>query len=441
MAQKTVLVIDGGGRGAALVAAYAKSLNVAKIIAIPGNDLMDVNASVPVQTFPKLKTTSIKEILAVCKKEKVDLIDVAQDNAVAAGVSDLLRKNGFVVFGPSRKAGQIEWDKTFSRNLLKNTRANQPGYEIFSSEEDGIAYIKSQPDKPRFVKAFGLAEGKGALPAKNSKEAIARIKELKRFGKEGKKYLIEDWLIGEEFSTYVISDGTNYQVIGSAQDHKRVFNKDLGENTGGMGCSTPPLVLTKDVLLQTYETIGDTLAELKRQNRTYQGILYFGGIVVEEDGEKKVYVIEYNARWGDPEAEVLLPGIKNDWFEVAWACAKGKLDTVRVNVDTKARVVVAGVSKGYPDNYAKVKRKKISGIEKVLKLKDIKFYSAGIKKVNNNYVANGGRLFYLVGEGKNVIEARKNVYEAMKLISIEGNNLHCRTDIGYRDIDRLSRKK
>ncbi|MBI2022578.1 phosphoribosylamine--glycine ligase, partial [Candidatus Daviesbacteria bacterium] len=219
----------------------------------------------------------------------------------------------------------------------------------------------------------------------------------------------------------------------SAQDHKRVFDGDEGPNTGGMGCSTPPLVLTEDLKRQTLEIISKAVTALKKESRPYKGILYLGGIVVDE----KVFVIEFNSRWGDPEVQCVLPGFKTDLFELNMKAYEGRIEDIEVEMDDKARVVVAGASKGYPGDYSQVKGKQIYGIEDVLKLPGIKFYSAGIKRVEGKYTASGGRLFYIAGQGKDVIEARKNAYEAIKLISVEGDNLHYRTDIGYRDVERL----
>lgn len=436
-----VVVIDGGGRGSALIKAYAKSPLVDQLIAIPGNDLMQTLTHKKVKTFPKLKTTSIKEILEICQKEKPILIDVAQDNAVEAGLSDVLRKNGFNVIGPSKAAGQIEWDKAFSRKILQKTRANQPEFNSFSNFNEGIKYIKKSPDKPRFIKAAGLAEGKGALPAKDNNEAILRIKELSRFGKAAEIFLIEDWLIGEEFSAFALCDGENYQFIGCAQDHKRVLDGDQGENTGGMGCSTPPLVASESVLQQTYETIGDTLFALSSQKTPYNGILYFGGIVIETEKGPQVYVIEFNARWGDPESEVLLPSIKGDYFKIALATAQGKLSNIHLKTDTKYRVTIAACSKGYPLDYSTVKGKEIIGLKEVLKDKSVQVYGAGVKKSGQKYLASGGRLFYITAEGRNAIEASNKAYSVLNKLSIKGpqgeNMLHFRRDIGFRDINRL----
>ncbi len=436
-----VVVIDGGGRGSALIDAYSKSPLVDELIAIPGNDLMQTLTKKKVTIYPDLKTTSLKEILEICQKEKPTLIDVAQDNAVEAGLSDILRENGFSVIGPSKDAGQIEWDKAFSRQILKKTNALQPEFKAFTSFDAGINYIKKSPDKPRFIKAAGLAEGKGALPAKDNAEAIERIKELSRFGKAAESFLIEDWLIGEEFSAFALCDGEDYQFIGCAQDHKRVNDGDQGENTGGMGCSTPPLVVTDQVLQQTRDIISQTLKALAKQNTPYNGILYFGGIVVAGKFEPQVYVIEFNARWGDPEAQVLIPGIKGDFYKIALKTATHKLDQVKINTDGKYRVTIAAASKGYPIDYSAVKGKEIVGLPQALKDRSVTVYGAGVKKVGKKYFANGGRLFYITAEGRNAIDATNKAYSVLNTISIPGENgenlLHFRRDIGYRDVNRL----
>lgn len=435
-----VAVIDAGGRGSALIDKYAQSRQVDELIAIPGNDLMQLNTTKPVHTFPQLKTTSKKEILEICSQFKVALVDVSQDNAVECGVSDLLRENGFKVVGPSRAAGQIEWDKAYSREILEKTGSPQPEYRVFESEEEGVSFINSSADKPRFIKAFGLAEGKGALPAKNNKQALKRIKELRRFGDQAQKFLIEDWLIGEEFSAFAISDGFDCQFLGFAQDHKRVLDGDQGENTGGMGCSTPPLIVSAEISRQSCEIITDTLDALNSAGRPYQGIIYLGGIVVEEAGVQKVYVIEFNARWGDPEVECLLPGIKTDWFKAGLACAEGTLSKLKISTDSKCRVAVVCASAGYPGDYSEVKGKEIKGIDQLVKNPDLKIYGAGVKVAGSKFIASGGRLFHVVGEGLDVVEARESVYKALKAVSIpdpKGDLLHYRTDIGFRDVNRL----
>lgn len=430
--RNVVLVIDGGGRGAALAHKYSLSPYVAKIIAIPGNDLMQINSSIPVETYQHLKVTSLQRILKVCKKEKVDLVDVAQDSAVAVGLVDELSKAGIKVVGPTKNAGQIEWDKAWARNFMKKYAIPHPKFKICKSQKEGIDFVKKHKGE-WFIKAAGLAEGKGAIPATNTKEAINGIKQMKNFGPRGKTYLLEEWLIGEEFSAFALADGNSYQIVGFAQDHKRINDGDLGENTGGMGCVSNPLLINAGIKKQAERIISQVLEGLKKENRPYRGVLYLGGIVIKD----RVYVIEFNARWGDPEAQVLLPSIKNDLYQISQAIASVNLKKLKIKMDKKIRIAIAGTSKGYPNDYSKVKGKKIFGIEKVQKIPGIKIYGAGIKKVGRNYLADGGRLFYVVGKGKDIIEARKKTYHAMLMINVEGNNLHYRKDIGWRDVERL----
>lgn len=434
-----VAVIDAGGRGSALVDAYAKSDKVDEIIAIPGNDLMQINTKKKVRIFPHLKTTSKIEILKICKEYKVALVDIAQENAILAGVSDLLRKNNFKVFGPSRKAGQIEWDKSYAREFMLKYNLPAPKFWVFSNHSRAEKFLKSKPEQPFVIKASGLAEGKGVIIAQNIAQALNAVSEMARFGSSGETFLIEEFLEGEEFSSYAISDGKTFQYIASAQDHKRVFDGDKGLNTGGMGCSTPPLVINSNIQNQISDIFNRTFEGLKKENRPYSGILYLGGIVAKN----KVNIIEFNARWGDPEVECILPGIKNDWFDVALSIAQDQFDKTKVNYNGKARIVVAAASKGYPGDYSNVKGKVINGFDNLIKTPGIKLYGAGVKEVGGRYLANGGRLFYVVAEGKNVIGARKKAYEALEKVSISGENgenlLHYRKDIGYRDVARLSK--
>ncbi len=434
---KTILITDGGGRGAVLVDKYAKSSKVSRIFVVPGNDLMQINTTKKVKVYPHLKTTSIPEILKICQKEKIDLVDVAQDNAVAVGLVNEIQKINIPVVGPTREAGQIEWDKAWAREFMVKYNLPHPKFKICHSGKKGKDFLTSHKDAKWFVKASGLAEGKGALPAENNKQALERIKELKKFGKAGEVFLLEEWLIGEEFSAFALCDGKNFAFVGTAQDHKRVNNFDEGENTGGMGCVSNPLLITQKVRSQILDIFDQTIKGLQKEGRVYKGVLYLGGIVV--DG--KVYIIEYNARWGDPEAEVIIPSIRNDLYDVGIAITRGELKKLNVQTDNLVRVIVAGASRGYPVDYSGVKGKKIFGIQEASKLSNVKLYGAGVKKEHKNYLVNGGRVIYTVGSGKTVIDARRVSYEAMSLISIEGNNLHFRTDIGWKDVERIRNHK
>jgi phosphoribosylamine--glycine ligase len=429
----TVLVVDGGGRGSALVDKYLQSNLVKQVIAIPGNDLMTINSPKPVKIYPQLKTTSIKEIIDICHTQKIDLVDVAQDNAVAAGLVDELIKQNIPVIGPTKSAGQLEWDKSWSRDFMKKYQIPSPKYYVFQSLKSGFDFLDKTHDQPWFIKAAGLAEGKGVIAASNNIEAKSAIKEMSRFGNSGETYLLEDWLVGEEFSAFAAVDGQHFQMLGFAQDHKRVNDFDEGPNTGGMGCVSNPLIVDQNIKSQVKQIFQKTVKGLIQERRLYKGILYLGGMVVG----KKVFVIEFNARWGDPEAQVIIPSIQTDFIKMNQAIIDGKINKLKIKIDKKTRVVVAGTSKGYPVSYETVKGKQIFGLDTLLKSKKIKIFGAGVKTKNDKFLAYGGRLFYLMAEGKDVIEARKNIYQNLSLVSIEGNNLHFRTDIGWRDIDRL----
>lgn len=429
---KTILVVDGGGRGFCLVDKYLRSKWVGKVLAVPGNDLMKT-LSKNVFTFKNLKTTSVKEILEIAQKHRVDLVDVAQDNAIEAGLVNELNKNNIPVVGPTKEVGQIEWDKAYSREFMKRYDIPHPKFRVCSSQKEGADIVKKNSKGRWFIKAAGLAEGKGALAAKDKSEAIEKIKRMKKFGESGKTFLIEEWLEGEEFSAFSLCSGSSFKILGFAQDYKRVFNFDLGENTGGMGCGSRPSAVTQDIKIQVKEIFKKTLDGLKKEERSYSGILYLGGMIVKG----KVYVLEFNARWGDPEAEVILPGIKNDLYDLSTAVLEQKINKVNLKTDDKYRVVVAGCSRGYPGDYTKVLGKRIFGLEKVSKIPGVKLFGAGVKVSGRKFLALGGRLFFIVGEGKDVMEARTKAYGAMSLISIEGNNLHFRNDIGWRDVQRF----
>jgi len=452
----TVLIVDQGGRGSALVDKYAQSDHVGKIIAVPGNDLMRINTDKPVKIYSKLKTTSIKEIEEICEKEKVDLVDIAQDRAVEAGLANVLIKKGISVVGPTKEAGRIEWDKAFARQLGFNLSLPQPGFNIYAKDElnSALNLMDLEPDKPRFIKAAFLADGKGARAAKNSQEAKEKISEIANT-EEGRVFLIEDWLKGddrnpgEEFSLFVATDGKNYRVLGNAQDYKRENNFDEGENTGSMGCNSPTSLMTPELLKNSKKKIIEkVLSKLNEKGIPYKGILYLGGMAINkanriyatypEDYDSKPYVIEFNSRWGDPEAQAILPGLKVDLFELGKAISDGDISKINIKHDEKTRVVLTGAAKGYPREA--IKGEQIFGLDKIRKLDGIKMYPAAIKEFHGKHYAWGGRLFYIVGEGKDIIEARSKAIEAMSTIYINDNNLKYRTDIGWHDVQRATKK-
>lgn len=430
-----VLVIDGGGRGSVLVEKYLESRHIAKVIAIPGNDLIGLGAKKPVKTFPQIKTTDIENILKVARQEKVNLVDVAQDDAIAVGLSDELSKHGFKVFGPTKAAGQIEWDKAWAREFMQKFAIPHPKFKICHSQSEGLIFIKSQKEGKWFIKASGLAAGKGSLYAKNNQDAIQKIKEMKKFGKSGKTFLIEECLAGEEFSLFAIVDGPNFIIVGAAQDYKRVYDGDVGPNTGGMGCSSPPMVITRSIEDQIKSIFQKTVQGLVQIGRPYRGVLYLGGMI---DKKGKAFVIEFNARWGDPEAQVIVPSLKNDLYDIAKLVITGKIKKIKLKKDNLYRVVVTAAAKGYPQDYTSVRGKSIDGLKSILASPHVKIFGAGVKKIDGKFRANGGRLFYVMASGHNVVSAREKAYNALSKIKISGNNLHYRTDIGFRDLERMN---
>ena len=438
MSNITVMVVGSGAREHVISNAYENSSNVEKIIVSPGNDLIGFNRykEVIIDKGSSLKDT--QSILRVARRYKPDLIDVAQEDALATGTVDLLQDNGFTVFGPTRSAAKIESDKDWSRNFMERWQISHPAYRSFNSQRRAVEFVKEAYAKDEclelYVKATGLCAGKGALKASSLEEAVASIKLMKTFGKVGEVFLIEEGIIGEEFSYYGISDGSSVCFFNSAQDNKTVFNNDLGDQTGGMGAISPAMV-TSGIEDEIEEKLMREIIEgMRKEGRPFTGILYLGGIK-QVDGTLKV--IEYNSRWGDPECQVILPALQLDYVEGVLTAINGGLQNGRLKTDGKTRVCVVAASKGYPGNYDRVKGREIVGLKEAMKMSGVNIYGAGVSVVNGNFYANGGRLFSIVGEGSNVIEAREKAYLAMEKVSIDGDNLHYRKDIGVRDVERM----
>lgn len=436
-----ILVIGQNGREHALAESYAKSPKVKKVIMTPGNGLTDFKNpknvfSSKIKNYPEVGMMDFDEIVKVCKKESIDLVDVGQDDIIAAGYVDKFEKLGITAFGPTQKASQLEWDKKWARDFMVKYKLPIPNFESFTDKQKAIEYINSQPEQLLFIKASGLAFGKGVIRAENRKEAVEAVNQMSGFGKSGETFLIEEALIGEEFSLFAICDGENFQIAKTAQDHKRIFDGDKGPNTGGVGSVAPTGAISREEIKEIEDKIiKPTLNGMKEEGRPYKGILYLGGMKTK-DGVK---IIEFNCRWGDPEAEVILPSIITDYLEVVQRVLSQNLGNLKIQFDNKVRVSVAGCSKGYPEDYSQVKGKEVLGLDDVINIPEVLIFGSGIKKEGDKFLANGGRVFYIVGEGKDIMEAREKAYKAMKLINIEGNNLHYRTDIGYRDVERLKK--
>lgn len=427
-----ILIIGSGGREHALAVTYAKSKRVKNVYVAPGNDFMEESSS-KIHVFPTISLLDFDSLYNIAKKYRVDLVDVAQDNALSVGFVDKFSKQGFPAFGPTKNEAEIEWNKNFSRDFMKKYSLPIPSYNAFTNKKDAISFINTHPEKLRFIKASGLAFGKGVIRAETKEEARGAIDQMKNFGTSGKTFLIEEGLVGEEFSLFAICDGKRYVIAGCAQDHKTIFNKDTGTNTGGMGCISPLSIITQSKISEIKKTIlNPFISGMAKENRPYSGIIYLGGILTK----KGFMVIEFNARWGEPEANVILPGLQSDYVDIIEAVMMQTLMITPIIFDKKVRVSVAGCAFGYPDDYKKVLGKKIYGLEKAQKLPGISIFGSGIKREGKHYVVNGGRVFHLVSEGKTIHEARQKAYAAMSQIFIEGNNLHYRTDIGWREMER-----
>ncbi len=434
----SVMIIGGGAREHTLSWMYEKSPQVKKIVVAPGNDFITYGRQKEVIVDGNCSINDPLSILALAKKYKPTFVDVAQDDALAKGTVDLLQQEGFLAFGPTQKAARIEWDKKWSREFMDRHQIPQPTFKYYTDEVPAIDYVKQQYDQKSiqtiYVKAAGLAAGKGALKSTNLQQAIENIKKMKTFPNgAGNIFLLEEGLVGEEFSYYALSDGTSYKLFNSAQDNKTIWNFDEGDQTGGMGANSPALVTFSFSSTIEKHFIEKVVSGMSSEGNTYKGILFFGGIIV--DG--KPINIEYNARWGDPECQAVLPSLKTDYVDLVFATFEKKLHELELVQDKKTRVCVVGASKGYPNDYSVVKGKRIFGLEEVMLLEDVHLFGAGITTSNGKFYANGGRLFSVVGEGKDVLEAKQKAYSAISRISIEGNNLHYRTDIGWRDAERL----
>ncbi|MBP9716779.1 MAG: phosphoribosylamine--glycine ligase [Candidatus Levybacteria bacterium] len=435
-----ILILGSGGREHVIADAYSKNKKVKKIFVAPGNPFIDFSNKKVTSLFdiPSIDFEKIKDAI---KKFDIDLVDVAQDDPIALGFVDKLTELEIKTFGPTQKSSEIEWSKEWSRNFMLKYHLPIPHFKSFDSQSKGIFYVKSLREQPLYVKASGLALGKGAIKAENKKEAILAIKQMKSFGKAGETFVVEEAMIGEEFSLFAVCDGESFKILGSAQDHKTAFDGDIGPNTGGMGCVSNPKIITPKVEKEIENKIlVPFMKGMKKEQRPYSGILYLGGMIIHSvsSGQAEIKIVEFNSRWGDPEAQVLIPGITSDYLSIVEAVLEKKLNKLKIKKDKLIRVSVAGCSRGYPIDYSKVKGAQIKGLEKVSKLPNINIYGAGISKKENKFVATGGRVFHLTGVGLTLSQARMRAYGAMSLISIENNNLHFRSDVGWRDMERDS---
>lgn len=415
-----VLIIGSGGREHVIARKVSMSRKVDKLYCAPGNAGIEEYAE-----SVNIAATDLNGLVEFAEKEGIDLTIVGMDDPLVAGVVDLFEAKGLRVFGPRKNAAIIEGSKAFSKDLMKKYHIPCAQSETFQSSNEAIQYLKTSK-YPIVLKADGLALGKGVLICNNFEEAkdgVKVIMEDRQFGSAGDSLVIEEFMTGREVSVLAFCDGTSIKPMTSAQDHKRAKDGDQGLNTGGMGTFSPSPFYTSEVDEFCKKNIYQpTMDAMKSEGRDFVGIL-FVGLMLTEEGPK---VLEYNARFGDPEAQVVLPRMENDLVEVFEACIDGKLNQIDLRFENNAAVCVILASAGYPEHY--VKGLPIKGLEAFHDKDDYFAFHAGTKRMGNEIVTNGGRVIGITAKGNDLKEARKKAYEATNWVSFD--NKYMRNDIG-----------
>ncbi len=416
-----VLIIGGGGREHAIAWKTAQSPKVDKLYCAPGNaGIGDIAECVDIGVM------DFDRLIAFALEKEIDLTIIGPDDPLVAGAVDAFEAAGLRVFGPQKSAALLEGSKSFSKDLMKKYKIPTAAYEVFDSPEAALSYLETA-DMPIVLKADGLALGKGVLICSTRKEAEDGVKALmldKRFGSAGDRIVAEEYMVGREVSVLSFVDGKTVKIMTSAQDHKRAKDGDQGLNTGGMGTFSPSPFYTEEVdeFCKAY-VYQATVDAMKAEGREFKGIIFFG-LMLTEKGPR---VLEYNARFGDPETQVVLPRMKNDIVEVFEACIDGTLDEIDLQFEDQAAVCVVLASKGYPEMYEK--GYPIVGLE-TFKGRDGYFvFHAGSKlEDDGTVVTNGGRVLGVTAVGRNLTDARKRAYEAADWVSFENKYMRC--DIG-----------
>lgn len=417
-----VLVIGGGGREHAVCWKLSKSPKVDELYCAPGNaGIAEVAKCVDIGVM------DFEKIADFAKKEAFDLVVVGPDDPLAGGIVDVLEEKGLRVFGPRKNAAILEGSKAFSKDLMKKYGIPTAAYETFDTPEAALKYLETA-SVPIVLKADGLALGKGVLICNTREEAKEGVKTLmldKQFGHAGDRIVVEQFMTGREVSVLSFVDGKTIKIMTSAQDHKRAKDGDQGLNTGGMGTFSPSPFYTKEVDEFCRKYIYQaTVDAMKSEGREFKGIIFFG-LMLTADGPK---VLEYNARFGDPETQVVLPRMKNDIVDVFEACIDGTLDQIDLQFEDNAAVCVVLASAGYPEHYEK--GKKITGLENFKDKDGYYVFHAGSKfDAEGNILTNGGRVLGVTATGKDLKEARANAYKATEWIHFE--NKYMRHDIGH----------
>ncbi len=416
-----VLIVGSGGREHAIATSVAKSSRVDKIYCAPGNaGIGQIAECVPIGAM------EFDKLVAFAKEHQIDLTIIGMDDPLVGGVVDAFEAEGLRVFGPNKAAAILEGSKAFSKDLMKKYNIPTAAYENFDDPQKALEYLKTAK-MPIVLKADGLALGKGVLICNTLEEAEAGVKEImmdKKFGSAGNHMVIEEFMTGREVSVLSFVDGKTIKIMSSAQDHKRAKDGDQGLNTGGMGTFSPSPFYTKEVdeFCKKY-VFQATVDAMAAEGRTFKGIIFFG-LMLTEDGPK---VLEYNARFGDPEAQVVLPRMKNDVIDVMEACIDGTLDQINLQFEDNAAVCVVMASDGYPVSYEK--GFEIKGLENFENKDGYYCFHAGSKlNEEGKIVTNGGRVLGVTAKGATLKEARANAYAATEWIDFA--NKYMRHDIG-----------
>lgn len=416
-----VLIVGSGGREHAIAWKIAQSEKVEKIYCAPGNAGIAEYAE-----CVNIGAMEFDKLVSFAKEEQIDLTVIGMDDPLVGGIVDIFEAEGLRVFGPRKAAAILEGSKAFSKELMKKYQIPTADYEIFDSADAALAYLETT-SFPIVLKADGLALGKGVLICNSLEEAKTGVKTImleKQFGSAGNRLVIEEFMTGREVSVLSFVDGNTIRIMTSAQDHKRAKDGDQGLNTGGMGTFSPSPFYTKEVdeFCKKY-IYQPTVDAMKAEGRAFQGIIFFG-LMLTKNGPR---VLEYNARFGDPEAQVVLPRMKNDIVDVMEACIDRKLSEVELEFEDNAAVCVILASDGYPEHYEKGFL--IGGLEKAKEQDGYYVFHAGTKlDSDGNIVTNGGRVLGVTAKGANLKEAREHAYQAAEWVTFE--NKYCRRDIG-----------
>jgi phosphoribosylamine--glycine ligase len=425
-----VLVVGGGGREHALVWKIAQSPRVGKIYCAPGNAGIAQMAE-----CLSISAEDVKGLTAWAEKEKIDLTVVGPEAPLTLGMVDIFRARGLKVFGPSQKAAEIEGSKAFTKELMKKYGIPTGESGTFTDPAAAVKYVKGK-GAPLVVKADGLAAGKGVIICRTVEEALSALDLIlvqKAFGAAGAKVVVEEFLEGEEASFLAFTDGETVLPLPTSQDHKAIYDNDQGPNTGGMGAYSPAPVVTEKVHREAMEKVMiPTVRGMAREGRKYQGVLYAGLMIKDE----KPKVLEFNARFGDPEAQPLLMRLKSDLIPVLEATIDGKLSHQKMELEDRSSVCVVVASGGYPGSYER--GKVISGLREAASVRDAFVFHAGTALKEGRVVTNGGRVLGVTALGNGIQEAIQRAYEAVAKISWEG--AYYRKDIGQKAIRRMGKR-